>query len=93
VSYDNSLVVSITVTCNSWAPSSGDHLFTCGAIYLLPQARGDSKPKTCQHNLLIRIQTACCAAERIKAISPSIVQMRRLLHFVHVQCAVQVAYK
>jgi len=24
-------VVTITVTCYSWAPSSGDHLFTCGA--------------------------------------------------------------
>jgi len=33
VIYDNSLVVTITVTCCSWAPSSGDHLFTCGAIY------------------------------------------------------------
>jgi len=32
----NSLVVTITVTCNLWAPSSGDHLFACGAIYLLP---------------------------------------------------------
>jgi len=32
VNYDNSLVVTITVTCCSWAPSSGDHLFTCGAI-------------------------------------------------------------
>jgi len=44
------------------------------------------------HYLLIRIQTACCATDRIKATSPSIVQMRRLLHFIHVQCAVQVAY-
>jgi len=26
VNYDNSLVVTITVTCNLWAPSSGDHL-------------------------------------------------------------------
>jgi len=26
-------VVTITVTCYSWAPSSGDHLFTCGAIF------------------------------------------------------------
>jgi len=25
VNYDNSLVVTITVTCNLWAPSSGDH--------------------------------------------------------------------
>jgi len=24
VNYDNSLVVTITVTCYSWAPSSGD---------------------------------------------------------------------
>jgi len=29
--------VTITVTCNFWAPSSGDHLFTCDAIYLPPQ--------------------------------------------------------
>jgi len=38
VNYDNSLVVTITVTCNLWAPFSGDHLFTCGAIYLPPQS-------------------------------------------------------
>jgi len=25
-------VVTITVTCYSWTPSSGDHLFSCGAI-------------------------------------------------------------
>jgi len=37
VNYDNSLVVTITVTCYSWEPSSGDHLFTCGAIFWLPQ--------------------------------------------------------
>jgi len=36
VNYNNSLVVTITVTCYSWAPSSGDHLFTCGAIYRQP---------------------------------------------------------
>jgi len=33
------------------------------------EERGGSKPKTCQHYLLIRIQTACCATERIKATS------------------------
>jgi len=27
------LVVTITVTCYLWAPSSGNHLFTCGAIF------------------------------------------------------------
>jgi len=37
VNYDNSLVVTITVTCDLWAPSRGDHLFTCGAIYRPPQ--------------------------------------------------------
>jgi len=37
VNYDNSLLVAITVTCYSWAPSSGDHLFTCGAISCPPQ--------------------------------------------------------
>ena len=36
MNYDNSLVVTITVTCYSWAPSSGDHLFTCGAIFWPP---------------------------------------------------------
>jgi len=36
VNYDNSLVVTITVTCYSWATSRGDHLFTCGATYLPP---------------------------------------------------------
>jgi len=35
--YDNSLVVTITVTCYLWAPSSGDHLFTCGTIFRPPQ--------------------------------------------------------
>jgi len=39
VNYDNSLVVTITVTCYSWAPSNGEHLFTCGAIYRPPQRR------------------------------------------------------
>jgi len=39
VNYDNSLVVAIRVTCNLLAPSSGDHLFTCGAIYLPPHYR------------------------------------------------------
>jgi len=33
VNYDNLNVVTITVTCYSWAPSSGDHLWTCGAIF------------------------------------------------------------
>jgi len=32
VNYDNSLVVTITLTCNSWAPSSGDYLFSWGPI-------------------------------------------------------------
>jgi len=36
VNYDNSLVVTIIVTRCLWAPSSGDHLFTCGAIYRPP---------------------------------------------------------
>jgi len=36
VNYDNSLVVTITVTCYSWAPSSGDHLITGGAIFWPP---------------------------------------------------------
>jgi len=31
VNYHNSLVVTITVTCYSWAPSSCDHLVTCGS--------------------------------------------------------------
>jgi len=37
VNYDNSLVVTITVTLCLWAPSSGDHLFTYAAIYRPPQ--------------------------------------------------------
>jgi len=36
VNYDNSLVVTVTVTCYSWEPSSGNHLFSCGAIYRPP---------------------------------------------------------
>jgi len=38
VDYDNSLLVTITVTRCLWAPSSGDHLFTCGAISRAPHA-------------------------------------------------------
>jgi len=30
------VVTTITATCYSWASSSGDHLFTCGAIYRPP---------------------------------------------------------
>jgi len=37
VNYDNSLVVTITVTCYSRAPSSGDPLFSSGTIYRPPQ--------------------------------------------------------
>jgi len=46
VNYDNSLVVTITVTCDSWAPSSGDYLFTCCAIYRPPHmhARAEVGP-------------------------------------------------
>jgi len=29
--------VTITVTCYSLAPSNGDHLFACGAIFWSPQ--------------------------------------------------------
>jgi len=29
--YDNPLVVTITVACYLWAPTSGYYLFTCGA--------------------------------------------------------------
>jgi len=36
MNYDNSLVVSNTVTCYSWAPSGGNHLFTRGAIFWPP---------------------------------------------------------
>jgi len=43
VNYDHSLVVTITVTCYSWAPSSGDHLFTCGAISRSPQQAGSGQ--------------------------------------------------
>jgi len=41
VNYDNSLAVTITVTCYSWASSSGDHSFTCGAIYRPPHHKED----------------------------------------------------
>jgi len=29
-------VVTVTMTCYSWAPSSGDRLFTCDAILWPP---------------------------------------------------------
>jgi len=37
--------VSIAVTCDSWTPSSGDHLFACGAIFWPPHNPG--------HNALV----------------------------------------
>jgi len=37
VNYDNSLVATVTVTCYLWAPSTGDHIFACGAISRPPQ--------------------------------------------------------
>jgi len=36
MNYDLSFVVTVTVTCYSWSPSSGDYLFACGAIYPPP---------------------------------------------------------
>jgi len=30
--------MTITVTCYSWTPSSGEHLFTCGAIFWPPHS-------------------------------------------------------
>jgi len=41
--------LTITVTSYSWAPSSGDHLFSCGAIYRPPQLPF-SKPVKSDHN-------------------------------------------
>jgi len=32
--------VTITVTCYSWATSSGDHVFTCGAMSRPPHMAG-----------------------------------------------------
>jgi len=37
VNYDISPVVTITVTCDLWAPPSGDHIFACGAMSRPPQ--------------------------------------------------------
>jgi len=38
VNYDNSLLVTITVTCYSWAPFSGDHFLHVA-------------PSTCRHKM------------------------------------------
>jgi len=43
--------VTITVTCYSWTPSSGDHLFTCGAIFWSPHYRLALIHFTCSWNL------------------------------------------
>jgi len=50
VNYDKSLVVTITVTCYSWASSSGDHLFTWGAIYRPPHDTLRSEVQPAQAN-------------------------------------------
>jgi len=58
VNYDNSLVVTITVTCNLWAPSSSDHLFTCGAIYLPPHRTSSRHwPNLIEKNVLEKISS------------------------------------
>ena len=36
---DDSLVVTIMVTCYIRSPSNGDHLFTCGAIFRSPHSK------------------------------------------------------
>jgi len=39
VNYDDSLVVTITVTCYLWAPFAGGHLFTCVHVVFGSQLR------------------------------------------------------
>jgi len=51
VNYDLSFVVTtITVTCYSLAPYSGDRLFTCCAIYRPPQYRNLKAFNWCNQN-------------------------------------------
>jgi len=37
VNYDDTLVVTSSVTCYLWSPSTGDHFFICGANFRPPQ--------------------------------------------------------
>jgi len=46
VNYNNSLVVTITVTCYKKTPSSGELLFACGAISRPPQ-QSQPRPRAC----------------------------------------------
>jgi len=43
VNFYHSLVATITATCGLWAPTTGDHLFTCGAISRPPQPPGNDE--------------------------------------------------
>jgi len=59
VNYDNSLVVTITVTCYSWVPSSGDHLFTCGAIFWPPHFVSQNARNMWRRNLSVSADAQC----------------------------------
>jgi len=52
VNYNDSLVVTTTVICFSRAPSSGEHLFTCGAI-CLPPHNTQCTARQCSNNELV----------------------------------------
>jgi len=45
--------MTITVTCYSWAPSSGDHLFACGAISKPPQEAPEKEAPEARASLLL----------------------------------------
>jgi len=56
--------MTITVTCYSWAPSSGDHLFTCGAIFWPPQCLQTLGQITFAHKFPLRTDFPTTASLR-----------------------------
>jgi len=60
VNCDNPLVVTITVICYSWAPSSGDRLFSCSAISATLPSNGIDATEICPCFYLRIVATDSC---------------------------------
>jgi len=57
--------VTITVICYSWAPSGGDHLFTCGAIH---------RPPHTSIYIINSLLAVCAVEHRIYSIKPRFIK-------------------
>jgi len=80
VNYDNSLVVTITVTCNLWAPSCGDHLFYMWSY--LPAATSASVgllwSDTCKYHKITKIANIT-KISKTRLVRPQLLRSLRLV--------------